>query len=88
MDNRATIGIKSMRFQRPLNRVLHTTRPRSTFDYSAQRIHISIRLSSSCASADMASIDTSQRLSKLRQLMKEKNVDVYSMEASSMVATA
>ncbi|KFY39396.1 hypothetical protein V494_03998 [Pseudogymnoascus sp. VKM F-4513 (FW-928)] len=66
-----------MRFQRPLNRVLHATRPRSTFNYPAQRIHINIRLSSSCASADMATIDTSQRLSKLRQLMKEKNVDVY-----------
>jgi hypothetical protein len=73
-----------MRFQRPLNRVLHATRPRTTFDYSPQRIHISIRLSSSCASADMANIDTSQRLSKLRQLMKEKNVDVYSMVVSEV----
>lgn len=67
-----------MRFHRHLNRVLFGTRSRHTLSLSStQNIHISIRSSSSCASADMEKVDTSQRLLKLRQLMKENSVDVY-----------
>lgn len=31
---------------------------------------------------DMGAVDTSERLSKLRQLMQQHNVDVYSMTSS------
>ncbi len=68
-----------MKFLRPLTRV---SRPGvfsnkincNTF----QKLHIGIRYSSITVAAKMETVDTSQRLAKLRELMKQKKVDVYS----------
>lgn len=73
--------IKSMLFSRPPVRLSWTSAFRSIrkiplpcarfFSISVPRF-----------TADMGTVDTSERLSKLRQLMREHKVDVYSMTSS------
>jgi hypothetical protein len=44
-----------------------------------RKVHIVLRYNYSTSSSDMETVDTSQRLAQLRQLMKKHNVDIYSM---------
>jgi Xaa-Pro aminopeptidase len=37
-----------------------------------------LHLSAALRAIDMSKVDTTERLAKLRQLMKERNVDIYS----------
>lgn len=74
-----------MIFSRPLFR-LGTGTFINTFKSSQstplKRIHTGIRFNSSNASkigAEMETVDTTARLAKLRELMKERKVDIYSM---------
>lgn len=71
-----------MKFLRPLARHLGPGAFRNAFRSSpVQPVRIGIRFNSSKSSivAEMETVDTTQRLQKLRQLMKERKVDVYSM---------
>jgi Xaa-Pro aminopeptidase len=53
-----------------------------------RRTHVGARLASrafhsslTLRAIDMAKVDTTERLAKLRKLMKERNVDIYSTHA-------
>lgn len=71
-----------MRLRQPLGSFL---RPTSSIFHTAwnckntHRLQIALRYSSNLTADEMTTVDTTQRLVKLRQLMKERNVDVYGM---------
>ena len=71
-----------MRLLRHFPRYLGPASLRNTFTpYPNHPLSFAIRWnsSSSSQSAEMETVDTTQRLLKLRQLMKERKVDIYSM---------
>ena len=71
-----------MTFLRPISRLVGAGTFTSTFKSKPiQRLHIGIRFNSSVTkiAAEMETVDTTARLAKLRDLMKERKVDIYSM---------
>ncbi|KAK6610854.1 metallopeptidase family M24 [Botrytis cinerea] len=66
-----------MRYLRPLNSCLRGIRSGSSFQPLAQSLNTRIRYSSSFAKTDMESINTTERLAGLRELMKKNKVDIY-----------